>query len=172
MNNKTGDELRRLKHKAYYRWVAGASRTVLRGEAPTSTAAQATLTSWYLSVWSLSCLCRGIRRIRAGKAAEAAAEAAEAAAEEAAAAAGEVVDQHPEGQQQTQDMQQQQQQRYAQKYAHLSEDEVLAAVSDPSEWDMGWTSTDYSQHPQVCGQRGDRPGQCHLFVSGVLFSPA
>jgi hypothetical protein len=34
----------------------------------------------------------------------------------------------------------------------LTEDEVLAAVSDPSEWETGWTGSDYSKHPMVSWQ--------------------
>jgi len=93
---------------------------------------------------------RGIQRIRAGKIADA----AEAEAE-AAAASGKAPHQQqqqqatllPQQQQQQQHGKQQQQQQ--QRYAHYSDDEVLAGVGEPSEWDMSWTAADYTQHPQV-----------------------
>lgn len=89
-----------------------------------------------------------MQRIRAGKAADAAAEAA--AAEEAEQAE----QQQPPQQQQPQPRTPTQQQQPQQRYAHVSEDELAAAVGEPSEWDMSWVSSDYTQHPKVCVSSG------------------
>jgi hypothetical protein len=42
----------------------------------------------------------------------------------------------------------------------LEEDEVLAAVSDPSEWETGWTGSDRSKHPQVRAGRAATVSLC------------
>eukprot|EP00879_Flechtneria_rotunda_P017459 GHRR01018297.1.p1 GENE.GHRR01018297.1~~GHRR01018297.1.p1 ORF type:complete len:280 (+),score=99.31 GHRR01018297.1:171-1010(+) len=102
VEGKAPEDLRWLKHKAYY---------------------------------------RGIQKVRAAKkqleqAAEAAEDLQDIIAADTAAAK-----QHPQ--------QAAPEKRSQEKLAWYSEDEVLAAVSDPSEWDNGWTATSYSQHPEV-----------------------
>jgi hypothetical protein len=54
---------------------------------------------------------------------------------------------------------QQPQQQQQQRHAHFSEDELAAAVGAPSEWETGWTSSDYTQHPKV-GDSGLK--RCHM----------
>lgn len=43
----------------------------------------------------------------------------------------------------------QQQQPGQQQLSMFSEDDLLAAVSDPSEWEQGWNDASYKTHPEV-----------------------
>lgn len=47
-----------------------------------------------------------------------------------------------------------------QRLSHYSEAEVLAEISDPSEWDQSWVSPSYQQHPEVLQQLRSSFAKC------------